>query len=47
MTWNPALSQLRNTLAALYPREADSRVVVADAGIDAAIIAFDNTAINN
>src|SRR5262245_9275459 len=34
------VAALRDTLAELYPEEADTRVVVADAGLDAKRIAF-------
>jgi V8-like Glu-specific endopeptidase len=47
MTWGqPALIALRETLARLYPREADTRRVVDDAGLDHSYIEHDPKAIN-
>ena len=48
MPWNSEeLAVLRDTLATLYPMVGDSRVVVADARLDPARIAFDAKAILN
>jgi V8-like Glu-specific endopeptidase len=47
MAWDvPALRNLRQILARLYPTERDARRVVADAGLDAARIAIEPKAIN-
>lgn len=48
MAWErPALIDLREILARVYPTERDSRRVVVDAGLDPAQIAFDSKAILN
>ena len=48
MAWDrPALINLREILARLYPSERDARRVVIDAGLDPGMIAFDSKAINN
>jgi S1-C subfamily serine protease len=48
MVWHrPALIRLREILARLYPGERESRRVVADAGLNPALIAFDPKAITN
>jgi Effector-associated domain 1 len=48
MGWDrPALINLREILARLYPSERDARRVVIDAGLDPGMIAFDSKAINN
>jgi formylglycine-generating enzyme required for sulfatase activity len=46
MPWHPALNQLRDALAELYPDVADARRVVATAGLDDRRLAFYPAAIN-
>jgi hypothetical protein len=47
VSWNLALTMLRDALANLYPTEQDSRVVVADAGLSTERISFAGAATNN
>ena len=47
MSWTPALTQLRDTLADLYSDEPSARRVVADAGLNPGRIDFSASAINN
>lgn len=47
MPWSPQLTVLRNRLAVLFPKENDARLVVDEAQLDPAHIAFDSKAINN
>ncbi len=48
MAWDrPALINLRQILARLYPTERDARRVVVDTGLNPAQISFDTKAINN
>jgi V8-like Glu-specific endopeptidase len=48
MAWDrPARIRVREILARLYPTERDARRVVADAGLDSGLIAFDPKAVNN
>jgi V8-like Glu-specific endopeptidase len=47
MAWSPFLTNLRDVLASLYPIVNMSVVVVQDAGLNPAFIAFDNRAITN
>lgn len=47
MTWNPALTRLRDLLAELYPAEPAARQVVAEAGLPSGSIHFSTAAIEN
>jgi hypothetical protein len=48
MSWDARrLTNLRKILAAIYPREADQRRLVRDAGLDESLIAFDRSAANS
>jgi hypothetical protein len=48
MSWDqPRLTNLRRILAAIYPREADQRRLIREAGLDEAVIAFDRSAANS
>jgi len=47
MPWNPTLTTLRNRLAALFSTQNDARIVVEEAGLESAYIAFDSKAVNN
>ena len=48
MDWNqPRLTNLRKILAAIYPREADQRRLIRDAGLNETLVAFDRSAANS